>query len=86
MSEDDFDRLTRALRASPPPDPVARDAALRLALENFDRLQGSAAVPRPMSESRKGFWTGVQDMLNFLSAARCWRPPPRSRRCASGSC
>ena len=67
MSEDDFDRLTAGLRAAPAPDPGARDATLRLAMENFDRLQGSATSARPMSTSRKGFWTGVQDMLNFLS-------------------
>ena len=67
MSEDDFDRLTAGLRAAPPPDPAARDAALRLAMENFDRLQGSRDPARPMSTSRKGFWTGVTRMLNFLS-------------------
>ena len=68
MSEDDFDRLTRALRTPPPPDKGAREAALKLAMENFDRLQGSAAVSRPMSESQQGFWTGVRNMLNFLSS------------------
>ncbi|MGQ0563761.1 MAG: vWA domain-containing protein [Gemmobacter sp.] len=67
MSEDDFDRLTRALRSPPPPDPGAREAALRLAMENFDRLQGSTHAVRPKSEGHKGPWTGVRTMLNFLT-------------------
>jgi len=68
MSDDDFDRLTRALRTPPPPDPAARSENLRLAMENFDSLQGSHQPLRPMSTSRKGFWTGAQNMLNFLSS------------------
>ena len=67
MSEDDFERLTRALRKAPSPGKGAREAALKLAMENFDRLQGSHDSARPMSGSRKGFWTGVRNMLNFLS-------------------
>ena len=33
---DDLDRLTAALRRAPPPDPGARDVALRLALFHRD--------------------------------------------------
>jgi Ca-activated chloride channel homolog len=69
---DDFDRLSKALRAKPPaPDAAARDAALRLAMENFDRLQETAAAARPTQdrpETGPGFLTGVRNMLNFLTS------------------
>jgi Ca-activated chloride channel family protein len=68
MSEDDFDRLTRALRNPPAPARAARDAALRLAMENFDRLQGSRDAVRPSSEGQGGLWTGVHRMINFLTS------------------
>jgi Ca-activated chloride channel homolog len=36
---DELDALRAALKASPPPEAEAKAAALRLALENYDRLQ-----------------------------------------------
>jgi Ca-activated chloride channel homolog len=69
---DEFDRLSKALRANPPaPDAGARDAALRLAMENFDRLQETASAARPNQdrpETGPGFLTGVRNMLNFLTS------------------
>ena len=66
---DDFDRLSKALKAAPPPpDPAARNAALTLAMENFDRIQGSADPARPSFEGQAGLWTGVHRMLNFLTS------------------
>ncbi len=66
---DDLDALRAALRAAPAPDPQARDAALRLAMENFDRLQGSTEHPRPSQDRpiRAGFWMGVKTMLTKLN-------------------
>jgi hypothetical protein len=60
---DDLDRLKTALKAAPAPDAAARDAALRLAQQNFDRLQEAPAmrVPvrtaRPAPPARRGSWT-----------------------------
>lgn len=65
---DEFDRLAKGLRAAPPPDQAARAEALRLAMENFDRLQGTPAPARPTSEGRKGLWSGVLNMLDFLTS------------------
>ena len=45
---DDLDDLKAALRASPLADPAAKAAAVRLAMENFDRLQGSTDPARLM--------------------------------------
>lgn len=45
---DDLDDLKAALRASPLADPAAKAAALRLAMENFDRFQGSTDPARLM--------------------------------------
>ena len=47
---DEFDALKAALRAVPAPDADAKAAALRLAVENFDRLQGSTVAVRPMQD------------------------------------
>lgn len=66
---DDFDRLTAALKAAPAPEPSAKEAALRLAMENFDRLQESAGQPRPSQDHPKpGVLTGVRSMLNRLTS------------------
>ena len=43
---DDLDDLRRALQAAPPTDDAAKARALALAMENFDRLQGSADPAR----------------------------------------
>ncbi len=66
---DDLDALKAALKASPPPDPDAKAAALRLAMENFDRLQGSTDGSR-LSQDRPngaGFLNGVRRMLKTLN-------------------
>lgn len=62
---DELHALKAALQASAPPaDPKSREAALRLALENYDRVQGSAVDPRqiPDRPSRAGL-QGVWKML-----------------------
>jgi Ca-activated chloride channel family protein len=66
---DDFDRLASALKAAPPPEPGAKEAALRLAMENYDRLQASAAGARPSLDPphKAGFLTGVLAMLKSLA-------------------
>lgn len=67
---DELDRLRTALKAAPPAaDPEAKAQALRLALENFDRHQGTAASLRPTSDRplRAGVLTGVRRMLTHLS-------------------
>lgn len=66
---DDFDRLTAALKAAPPPEPGAKEAALRLAMENYDRLQASAPGARPSLDpaQKAGFLTGVLAMLKSLA-------------------
>lgn len=65
---DDLDTLKAALKAVPAPDPAAKSAALRLALENFDRLQGSADPLRPTADRphRAGFLAGVRTMFSTL--------------------
>lgn len=65
---DELDALKAALRRSPTPDADAKDAALRLAMENFDRLQGSTNPARsnPDRPVKAGFWMGWTAMLNAL--------------------
>ena len=67
---DELDALKAAMKAAaPPPEAEARAAAMRLAMENFDRLQGSdpglrLSSDRPTSEAGvKGVWK----MLKSLS-------------------
>jgi Ca-activated chloride channel homolog len=64
---DDLDALKAALRA-PAPDPEARAKALRLAMENFDRLQGStnSARPTPDRPQRAGFIGSLIAMFKGL--------------------
>ncbi len=64
---DELDALKAALRA-PTPDPQARAEALRLAMENFDRLQGSTDPLRPTADrpSKAGFAGGLIEMLKGL--------------------
>ena len=66
---DELDKLKAALKASPAPDPDARAAALRLAMENFDRLQGSTDGSRLSQDrpARAGFLNGVLGMLKSLN-------------------
>ena len=66
---DEFDALKAALKATPAPDPDTKAAALRLAMENFDRLQGSTdparlSIDRP---NEAGFLNGVRRMLKTLT-------------------
>lgn len=71
MTDDpDLDALKAALKAAPAADPQARDAALKLAMENFDRLQGSTAPSRSSQDRPQGagFLNGVLSMLNFLTS------------------
>ena len=65
----DLDLLRAALKASPAPDPDARATALRLAMENFDRRQGSRDPARLSQDRphRAGVLNGVRDMLNSLT-------------------
>lgn len=66
---DDLDDLRRALKAAPAPDADAKARAMRLAVENFDRLQGSAGPVRS-SEDRHGAapLNGVRRMFHYLTA------------------
>jgi Ca-activated chloride channel family protein len=67
---DDLDALKSALRATPAPDAAAKYAALALAMDNFDRLQGSTDAPRLFQDhpSQAGFLNGVRTMLMSLKA------------------
>lgn len=69
---DDFDTLKSALRAAPAADPGAKDRAMRLAMENFDRFQGTGIEPRPISDrpNGAGFLNGVRKMLKSLSTGQ----------------
>ncbi|MDB5664443.1 von Willebrand factor type A domain-containing protein, partial [Cypionkella sp.] len=65
---DELDALKAALRAVPAADPAAKTAAMRLAMENFDRLQGSTEPMRPMQDRpvRAGILQKGIAMLNAL--------------------
>lgn len=66
---DDLDDLRAALKRVPAPDADAKARAMQLAMENFDRLQGSTDEARS-SEDRQmkaAPQTGVRRMLNFLT-------------------
>jgi Ca-activated chloride channel family protein len=67
----DLDDLKAALRAAPAADPAAKADALRLAMENFNRLQGSAdparlKTDRPMEG--RGVLSGAFQMLKKLAS------------------
>ncbi len=65
---DELDALKAALRAVPAPDPAAKAVAMRLARENFDRLQGSTEVMRPKQDRpvKAGILQRGLAMLNAL--------------------
>lgn len=68
---DDLDRLKSALRAATPaPDADAKARAMALAMENFDRLQGSADAARSSDSPppKAGVIAGVLSMLKSLSS------------------
>ncbi|SDW08905.1 vWA domain-containing protein [Litoreibacter albidus] len=64
---DELDKLRAALRDAPPaPDEASKEAALRMAEENFKNFQGSASAARPtdISPERGGFLKGLGQMFN----------------------
>ena len=67
---DELDALKAALHKVPTADPVAKAAAMRLAMENFDRLQGSTDPLRSTKDrpERAGFFSGVRTMFQSLSS------------------
>lgn len=67
MSE--FDELARGLRKAPAPDAAARAEAMRLAMQNFDRLhQGTADAARPTVTGQGGLWIGVTRMIEKMTS------------------
>jgi Ca-activated chloride channel family protein len=66
---DELDTLKAALRP-PAPDAAAKDAALRLAMENFDRLQETAPALRPTQDrpQRAGVLNGVRAMIQAFNS------------------
>ena len=67
---EELDALKAALRKAPPVDPAAKEAALRLAMENFDRLQGRADPARSTKDrpENAGFFSGARAMFQSLSS------------------
>ncbi len=69
---DDLKRLQDALkRETPAPSEDARQAALRAAMESFERTaQGSADTARPIQDRtrRAGFWKGLGTMIDRLTS------------------
>ncbi|WP_281858852.1 vWA domain-containing protein [Litoreibacter halocynthiae] len=64
--KDELDKLRAALRdATPAPDEASKEAALRVAEENFANLQGSAITARPTDTSpqRTGLLKGLGQMF-----------------------
>jgi Ca-activated chloride channel family protein len=71
MSDDpDLAALKAALKATPAPLDAARKAALDLAMENFDRLQGSREAARLIQDrpARAGLLKGARDMWNSMTS------------------
>ncbi len=65
----DFDKLARGLRRAPVPDPAAKAEALRLAMQNFDRLhQGTPDAARPTAMGQRGLWMGVTRMIERMTS------------------
>jgi Ca-activated chloride channel family protein len=66
---DDLDDLRSALKTAPAPDADAKARAMTLAMENFDRLQGSTEAPRS-SEDRTNAapLNGVRRMFHYLTS------------------
>ncbi|MCL4069166.1 VWA domain-containing protein [Pseudomonas sp. GX19020] len=72
---DELNDLRAALKRAPASDPEARTRALTLAMENFDRLQGSGEASRHKEDRpgadaprQAGFFGGVRQMMKFLTA------------------
>ena len=68
--EADLAALKAALKAMPGPSGAARANSLRLAMENFDRLQGSTADARLIQDrpSRAGFLKGARAMWKTITS------------------
>ncbi|WP_298257881.1 VWA domain-containing protein [uncultured Litoreibacter sp.] len=64
--DDDLDKLRAALRETPAPDETSKEAALRVAEENFKNLQGSANAVRPtdISPQQVGLLKGLGQMFS----------------------
>ena len=62
--------LKAALRSAPAPAEDAKARAMALAMENFDRLQGSTDAARSSQDrpQKAGFLNGVLAMLKSLTA------------------
>ena len=67
---DDFDALRRGLHAAPAPEAEAKDRAMRLAMENFDRLQGSTDPARSSKDrpTEADSLNGVRRMIGYLTS------------------
>ncbi|MCU0828206.1 MAG: von Willebrand factor type A domain-containing protein [Tabrizicola sp.] len=66
---DDLDDLRMLLKAAPAPEADAKARAMALAMENFDRLQGSADAPRSSEDRTKAApQNGVRRMFKFLTS------------------
>jgi Ca-activated chloride channel family protein len=63
--DDELDKLRAALHETPAPDEASKEAALRVAEENFANLQGSANAVRPtdMSPQQVGLLKGLGQMF-----------------------
>ena len=63
--DDELDKLRAALRETPAPDETSKEAALRVAEENFKNLQGSANAARPtdISPQQVGLLKGLGQMF-----------------------
>lgn len=66
---DDLDDLRAALKAAPAPDGDAKARAMQLAMENFDRLQGSTEPARSREDRpRAAPLNGVRRMFHYLTS------------------
>ena len=66
---DDLDDLRSALKAAPAPDAEAKARAMALAMENFERLQGSTDAARSSEDRpRAAPLNGVRRMFQYLTS------------------
>jgi Ca-activated chloride channel homolog len=67
---DDLDDLRKMLKAAPAADADAKTRAMALAMENFDRLQGSTDATRSSEDrpTEAAPLNGVRRMLKFLTS------------------
>ena len=66
---DDLDDLRRALKAAPAPEADAKARTMQLAMENFDRLQGSTEPARSSEDRTKAApLNGVRRMFHYLTS------------------